>query len=291
MKMVAQRDGLDDAQAQRYVEQTLRWAADAEREAEAVGAEPRPLLTKARREHLERSAAARVWLDDVFEPTHRNENIPQSDPAFMGAAQSNRFNHPRIHMVCQLVAAPSGEFDEGPAGREALLKVAADEAWQARAKARFDPVAARLQLYLDPKDPQGCTLMQKLMRFEQSNADGVVLRIESGGFDLDACAEARKEDGSCASPTWVPEWTREVAKASGPKVLPPFSSRFGFHLVMVLDVREANDPSDPEVASRIRDEIGPKWRYDAFNATLATFREKRTVRIATDLESAASPPP
>lgn len=285
--MVAKRDGLEPAEAELYVEQTLRWVADAERQAAQAGAEPTPLLTDARAEHLRRAAAARVWLDDVFEPAHRVEDIQASDPAFVQAANSSRFKHPRVHVVCQLVAAPSGKF-EGPDATAELIKAAEDEAWRERAKARFDPVAARLKRYMNPSDPQGCTLVRKLMRFEDVEADGVTLRIESGGFDLDACAQPRDADGTCSKPMWASEWSEEVAKASGPQVLPTFSSRFGFHLVMVVEVREASDPSDPDVADEIRTAIGPQWSFDAFQTTLAQFREKRAVRVATDPSAAAA---
>ncbi len=273
--MVAARDDLSQADARAYVDDVIRLAAAAEAERTRVP-DPPDALTEARRRFLRRAAQARVWLHDVFEPTHRAEDIDASDPVLTRALASSKHVHPRVHLLCQLVAVPSG-FDDDRAG---LLAQAADPQWQARAATRFEPVANRLQRYVRADDPQACRLMGKLLRFETQDADGVVLRVETKGFDLDACTR-RAADGTCEEPQWASEWVEQVARAEPPGFIPAFRSRFGHHLVFVLEVLPSQRLEEPDTLATVRTQIRPAWRAALLDAAIDSFRKKWAVRTVS----------
>ena len=270
VQMVAERDGLSSQQARRRVDDTLRLAAAAQ--AETTGAK----LSDTRQAHLRRAAAARLWLKEDFEPRHRVQDIQASDPAFKQAMASQRNVHPKLHAVCQLVVAPTAGEDEGV---DIVLERAKDPAWRARARPMFDAATERLQRYVKPGDPDACALMVRLLRFETQERDGVSLRIEQGGFDLDACAK-EADDGSCAQPQWVPEWTEQVRKGEAAQFLPGFETRFGYHLVYVRDILPNRPADDPETAQAVREAIHPAWQRDSFARYIDAARERKAVRMA-----------
>jgi hypothetical protein len=279
VRMIAERDGVDEAEARARVADTLRLVAAA-REAAAGRAEPVPLVEPGRQEHLERAARARVWLQEDFEPDRQADDIPDGDAMLEQAKATAKFIHPELHLVCQLVAVPTDAKTP-----EEVFAITADEAWMDKARARFDPVADRMQRYVGPRDPEACDLMTKLMRFEQREGDGVTLRVEAQGFDLDACAE-KNADGSCKKPVFVPEWVKEVRAAEPPGFIAPFRTPFGWHLVFVAEILPAHELDDPETAAWLRREIHPQWQRKAFDEYIAQLREQRAVRIA----ASESPP-
>jgi hypothetical protein len=278
VRMVAERDGVDEAQARARVADTLR-AVAAAREAAAVQADEAPLVEPAREEHLRRAALARVWLEDGFEPDHEPQDIPDDAPLLQQAKATARYIHPRLHLLCQLVALPSG-----PGTTEEIFAAAALPAWKDAARARFDPVAQRMQRYVRADDRDACGLMQKLMQFEEHDADGVTLRVEAQAFDLDACAETAA-DGSCREPKFVPEWVEQVRVAEPPGFLPAFSTRFGWHLVFVQEILPERTLDDPQTMSWLRGEVHRQWQHEAFQEYIDRLRELRAVRIAPAAES------
>ncbi len=273
VRMVAERDGVDEAEARERVADTLR-AVAAARRAAAQEPEPAPLVEPTREEHLLRAARARVWLHDDFEPEHGVDAIPDDDPLLAQTKASAKFVHPRLHLLCQLVAVPS----EGTTLAE-MIDIASDPAWMEKARARFEPAAERLQRYVRPEDPDACGLMPKLLRFDQREGDGVTLRIEAQAFDLDACEE-RADDGSCKTPSFLPDWTERVRAAEPPGFIPPFSTRYGWHLVFVQEVLPERSLDDPETIAWLRREVHPRWQHQAFQQYIDRLRERRAVRIA-----------
>ncbi len=275
VRMVAERDGLTDAQARERVADTLRLVAAARDEAARQGADPAELVSETRRAHLLRAARARLWLQTEFEPKHRASDIPRDTPALLQARASPHHVRPRLHRICQLLAVLDGD------DREENLARAQDPAWRARARPVFERAVARAQRYVPDDDPQACDLLGKLLSFDASHVDDVRLRIETGAFDLDACAR-EDPDGTCVEPRWDRDWTEAVGKASGPGFLPPFTTQFGFHLVYVVEILEPRDADDPEVEATIVDAVLPAWRRERLAEILATLRQKRSVRVARE---------
>lgn len=273
VSMVAARDQLDEQAAAHKVADVLRLAKLAQQErANTAQGEPEPLLSPQRSAHIERAALARLWLRAVFEPAHRPEDIELDDPAYLRFAGSSRYVHPQLYMTCQLIAVPTDLKGT------ALLEKAKDPQWQAVAQPLFEATAQRLRRYVDAKDPDACTLMQRMLRFATKEQDGVTLRVESSAFDLDACAEKRP-DGTCAVPTFVPEWVARVRVAEPPQFLPTFLSRFGFHQVLVTKILPAHLPEDPATQTWLRQQVHPGWRFTAFATTLKRLREQHNVRM------------
>jgi hypothetical protein len=269
VQWIADRDGLTFEDARAKVADTLRLVAAARSDAIELSPE--------RREYLRRGALARLWLHTRYEPEHGPEDIPGDDPLLERARADHRHVHPKLHRICQLLAVPAGEHEA-----EEARTIAESEGWRARALRRFEPAAERMRAYVQTRDPQACEEMTGLLRFEQREADDVVLRVESAAFVLDACAQT-DEAGQCRVPRWVPEWVEQVEQAEQvgtPGFLPPFWTRFGRHLVFVLDVMPARELDDPQTEAYLREVTHPAWSRNAFDEEVERLHAKHTVRRA-----------
>ena len=269
----AERDGLDgDAAAQKVRDvHLLAEAARAEREAVV---DPPPLVSDSRARFLRRGALARLWMTEVFEPSHDVDAIPSDDPIYLRALASPLHVRPRLYRLCQIVVVPSG-FDDDREGRFAKAE---DPSWQAVARDRAAAVANRLRRYVTPADPEACALMAKLMRFEPKDDGTVALRVESSAFDLDACAKL-DDAGACVERQFAQEWIDAVRPHTAPGFVPPFSSRFGVHVVFVLEVLPPAAADDPEVIASTKAAILPPWRAAAYDETLDRLRQKWSVKV------------
>jgi hypothetical protein len=272
---VAARDGIDEAAARERVVETLRLVAAAR--AETGTAE----LAPARREHLERTARARIVLHDDFEATHRQEDIAAGDPMLARARSEARFVHPQIQVVCQTIAEPPGRL----AGDE-LAAHTADPAWLARAMERGAELRRHVEWTVPLDDADACDLFARMTVLEGKADDAqVVLRIEGpGGFDLDACAVAPGADGTCAEPRFAPEWVAAVREGDVPGLRGPFATRFGVHLVLVREVMPRNLPDDPGFEDRLREAIHPLWRTKALGEWIAGLRTRHAALVVSGAE-------
>lgn len=274
VEMVAERDGVSAADAQAHIrEVALLWAAARAEQGERV--DPPPLLTEARDRFVRRGALARLWMHDRFEATHGVAEIPDDDPIYARALASPKNVRPRLSMLCQIVAVPAG-FDD----RDAMIEKAKDPQWQATAKTRIDAIADRMQRYVRPEDPQSCRLMGKLMRYEDKD-DGVVkLSVESKAFHLDACI---REDlsGNCLEAKWAAEWVANVRPHTEPGFIPPFQTRFGYHLVFLVQVLEPASADDPATIAATREAVLGPWRAASYDRALDALRKKWAVKVVT----------
>jgi hypothetical protein len=270
---VAARDGVDADEARQRVADVLRLVAAARAEREGID-DPADLVSQHRVAHLERAARARLWLETDFEPKHRPSDIPADHPLLARARTSKRHVHPRVHMICQVIAMPLEELDD-----DARAQRAGDASWRQRAKSVLDPIADRLRRHLPERDAEACKLIQQWVRLEGSTDDDVRLRVESGGFDLEACGE-EADDGSCLRPQFTPRWTEPVSRAEGPGFLPPFFTEFGLHLVYVVDILAPRSLDDPETDAYLREQVHEQWQREQFAAYVQRLREKRAVRLA-----------
>ncbi len=277
VEMVAARDRIARRDAAQHVEDVALLAAAA-RAAQSTQPDPPPLLTGTRARFLRRAALARVWLRDVFEPEHGLDDIPEDDPIFAAALASPKYVRPRLHMLCQLVAVPSGFADD----RDGLLAKADDAQWQALAKARIEPVAERMRRVVRTDDPEACRLMAKLMRFETADDGAVRINVESKAFDLDACSE-RRVDGSCAQPRFAREWVEQVRQHADPGFIPMFQTRFGYHVVFLAKILPAASKDDPATRSAVREAALVPWRAAALDAELTALRKRWAVKVASSL--------
>lgn len=278
VQLVAERDDVSPQRARQYIEDVRRMAAAARKQQGVL--DP---LDEERREHVRRAARARVWLDEDFEPRHRPQDIPSEHPLLQQALGDLRLFHPRLHIVCQLVAKPA-QFED----RDDLVQRAAEPGFKQRAQKALEPVAQRVQRYVPTGDPEACQLANSLMRWMKTERDGVRIDFEQGAFDLDACAKTAP-DGSCIEPALAPEWTEQVRAAQAPGFLPPFETRFGWHLVYVREIAEAHEPPEAEKKQEAAQHIHPKWRAEAFDAYLDQLRKQASVKIAETLEVEGAP--
>jgi hypothetical protein len=270
VEWVAERDGISQEKARRYVEDTLLFVA-ARRE--QTPAEQDDALSQSRLEHLRRQTKAWLWLKRVFEPAHQPKDIPDDAPELVRARTNPKLVHPRLHRLCQIVAVPN---DDDPERRNATAK---SRAWLAATRSLFDRVADRFTKMIHASDPDPCTLMKRLLGFATTETDTVELRFESGAFHLDACARTR-EDGSCAEPRWATEWTERVAQGTSAGFLPVFATRFGLHLVFLVEVLPERTLADPQTDAFLRDEVSSLWRRNRFEARLRQLWEQYAVQVA-----------
>ena len=110
--MVAERDGLPEEDAARRV-RDVHLLADAARAERNTVVDPPPLVTESRSRFLRRGALARLWMTEVFEPSHEADAIPDDDPLYLRALASPLHVRPQLYRLCQVVAVPSGFEDEG----------------------------------------------------------------------------------------------------------------------------------------------------------------------------------
>lgn len=281
VEQVALRDGITVQEARQHVADTLRIVAAARAE-QGDAAEPTALLAPHRRAHLLRAARARLWLESEFEPTHRPDDIPADHPLLVKARNSRKHIHPRIHLVCQVIAMPGEDLE--PGARSART---ADPTWREQAQARLAPLADRLRRSLPADDPDPCELITRWVHLEPRELDDVRFRVESGGFDLKACAEPA-DGGGCKTPQFVPAWTGPVSQAEAPGFLEPFFTEFGLHLVHVVDILPARSLDDPGTDAYLREQVHPRWQREAFETTVHRLREKRAVRMTSPAEDGGS---
>jgi len=269
IEMVAARDGLGHDEARARVVDTLRWAAAA-REAR----EEAPELEQTRRDHLRRTALARLWLTDVFEPQHRVQDIPADDPLVLRARGQKRFVHPELVEVCQVIAVPSDV--EG----DAMLPVVNDPRWRIAALERVHAYARHVRRTVALDDPEACDLFTRNARLERTTFAGGKLRIEGPtGFHLDACAELG-DDGVCKTAQLAPEWVEVVRRSAVPGWVGPFFTRFGVHFVLVTRVLPAQLDSDPDFLDRIRAAVHDAWRSRELGERLQSLRVERAAQLA-----------
>lgn len=271
--MVAQRDGISDAAARQHIEQVGLLSAAAQAERDRL-VDPAPLVSAARERFIRRGALARLWMHDTFEPGHGVEAIAPDDPMLVRALASPKNVRPRLVMLCQVVAVPAGLEDQ-----DALLEQAQDRQWQAAAEARINTVAERLPRYVRPEDPEACRLMATMMRYETRDDGAVKLSVETKAFDLDACAR-KDASGACLEPRWAPEWVEKVRPHTTPGFIEPFRTRFGYHLVFLVQVLEAVPADDPATVLATRESILGPWRAAAYDAELDALRKKWAVKVA-----------
>lgn len=273
---VAARDAVDAEEARQRAADVLRLVAAARdaRPEQPGGNDLDALASPHRVRHLERAARARLWLETDFEPKHRREDIPAEHPLLARARASRKHIHPTVHAICQVIAMPPEALD--PAQREAT---AADPDWRRRARTVLEPVAQRLRRYLPEDDAEPCKQVQRWIRLESSPDDEVRFRVESGGFDLQACAE-RADDGSCETPRFSSAWTEPVSRAEGPGFLPAFFTEFGLHLVYVIEILPPRALDDPDTDDYLRREVHGAWQREAFASYVDRLREKRAIRLA-----------
>lgn len=272
---VAARDGLDDAAARERVAETLRLVAAARADPSAAA------LSDARREHLERTARARLLLEVDFEATHRVEDIGASDPVLARARTEARFVHPALHVVCQVIAEPPGR----PTGDELAAKTS-DPAWRARATERIATLRRHVESTVPLADAEACDLLARRIPLESDTTDAeVVLRGEgAGGFDLDACAVPVGADGTCSEPRFAPEWVAAVRDGDVPGLRGPFATRFGVHLALVREVMPANLPEDPEFETRLREAVHPAWRAKSLGEWIAALRTRHAALVVSGVQ-------
>lgn len=269
---VAVRDGLDEASARERVSDTLRLVAAARADPAAA------TLSAARREHLERTARARLVLELDFEATHRIEDISADDPVLARAKTEARFVHPEIHVVCQVIAEPPGR----PNG-DALEQRTSDPAWRERATERIAELRRHVLDTVPLADAEACDLLARMVPLEGRGDDPeVVLRGEGpGGFDVDACAVAPAADGSCAEPRFAPEWVAAVRTGDVPGLRGPFATRFGVHLALVREVMPAHLPGDPGFETRLREAVHPAWRAKSLGEWIAALRTRHAALVVS----------
>ncbi len=278
---IAARDGLSPEAARARAVDTLRLVA-AGRERHAQGkADPGPVLSPRRAEHLRRAARARLWLSERFEPEHGPQDIPDDDPRLVRARLDPRLVHPEIHVACQVVVEPPPEVT----ALEAKAAITVDPAWREAAQAAAAPLLARIERNVPVGDAEACALVEREVELS-GPAEDPRLQItfsRAGGFDLDACAEL-DEAGACSKPRFDPEWTARVRALAVPGRTAPFFTRFGLHLVQLEQRLPPQPADDPATEQAVRASVLDPWRAEAFDRRLEALGRARTVRLALAAE-------
>jgi hypothetical protein len=295
VEMLMARDGLDEQQAKARAVATLRLVAA--RRAEIAARDQPPTyadeLDPVRREQLERAALVRLWLDEIFEPTHEAEDIPQrviqlnlADPSL-----HRRLFHPELYFVCQALLVPAEKV--GDRHVEPPSEGEAAQQWRAAAEQAFAPFVARVDhIAPDLLETDDCSLLGRLVggseQTLETEAGAVEIRFEQFAF------------APSMVDTFDAEWVAAVtappaagARAVGERrIVGPFPTRFGLHVVVVGNIEPAQladgslPPAELEAAREqlLRNDIEEAWRTDQLLQTLAEIRDRRVVRLSPELE-------
>jgi hypothetical protein len=277
VEMIASRDGITEAEARTQALDTLRlaqaWLDD-------HGGEHQ--LDPDRETHLLASARARLWLREVFEPANGPETI--SDKAMTMARRSKeqtfQVSHGRVHEICQVVVNPGGGEADGVEG----VPIPPDtEEWRRGAQAYADKRFEAIRGWgSDLAKEKGCALMGQLLRAMKDDEDEYNLRFETGGFDLQSQA-------------WVKEFREALLAVDRPGTfVPPFHTKFGYHLVWIAEIHEALRPPgetpESEIEEALREHVLTRWRAQkALPDALTELRRKHVARLAQP--GAPAPPP
>jgi plasmid stabilization system protein ParE len=280
---IAARDGVSETEARERALDQLRLVAA--RRAELAERPTPPAhpddLDDVRREHLEHAAMVRLWLDEVFEPAHTAATIPKrvveqnlADPNL-----TRRLFHPELWFVCQALIMPRETNVRPPSEGEAAA------AWQADAGRSFAPLVARIEPIQDDLiGDQTCGAFGRIVgaseREFESQSGALVIRFEAFAF---APTEASSFDRT---------WVEQVTARAEPRLIGPFSTQFGLHLVMVTKIEPAaladgSLPPEQLAAAReaeLRSELEEAWRADQLQRTLADARDRRVVRLAGEID-------
>jgi hypothetical protein len=287
---IAANENLDADQARERALDRLRLvAARREELAERATAPEHPDdLDPTRREHLERAALVRLWLREVFEPAHTAANIPDrvvaqnlSDPSL-----TRRLFHPELWFVCQALIVPREQGEDGrnlkpPSEGEAAAR------WQADAERAFAPMVARVEAVADDLlGTRDCSVFGRIVgaseRQLETDSGTLTIRFENFAF-------VPEEAAASFDSTWL----EQVTASAEPRVVGPFSTQFGLHLVVVgmIDPAKLADGSLPPqqlAAAReteLRSHLEQPWRADQLQRTLAEARDRRVVRLAAEVST------
>jgi hypothetical protein len=276
VEMIAERDELDEDAAKEKALETLRLAVAYEQARKEESAEFE-LIDPARETHLLRSARARLWLEEDFEPKH----TPADIPADVIAANMNKRGvfHPEIYAICNAIVMPAEMDDEN--GRHALPPD--DPQWWARAEEYMKPIEAALRQYIpDPGQEPNCKFFGKVARLAAPESDDLYLKIEQGGF------------AACKKDRWDPGFVDALCGQKETGWIDGFRTQFGVHFVALLKIDPANEPDDEGKKAYLRERMHAPWQQEAFGEYMERLRAKRTVRYAAGVqesEGAAGPRP
>jgi hypothetical protein len=274
VEMIAKRDDITKDEAKALALDQLRLAAAYEEEVAAQAAES-VLIDPARQRHLLRSARARLWLTEDFEPRHGLDAVPKA--LIDQNIEKRDVFHPRIHWICMAIVMPAETDDEGR-----HFTPPDDEQWWTRARALATTVEERLHRYIPkPQDEPNCDFFGQVARLGNPKTDeDLFLKIEASGLHV------------CARDRWDPLFVEAFCdKVDEPRWVEPFRTQFGVHVAAVIRIDESTQAEGDERRKYLREQLHPPWQAQAFSQYLERLRAKQTVRLAKGLdgEDAAAP--
>lgn len=274
VRMLAERDSIDEEQARERALETLRLAA-AYRETLEAGSAEAVLIEPGRERQLRRSARARLWLEEDFEPKHEPKDLP-GEIIEQNIGLRSVF-HPEVHQLCQVIIQPAEKDPDTGRPRQAPD----DEVWWEAASRYLEPIQQRLERYIpDPSTEPGCEFFGKVARrADDEKNEALALKIEQGGYAV------------CEREFWDEGFSDALCgKAPEPMWVGPFRTRFGLHLVAVVHISPENLPDDEGKRAYLREKMHPNWQKQAFGEYMERLRAKRTVRLGPGLRASKTGP-
>ncbi|GEM_PF-3025536 len=274
--MLAARDGISEPLARQQAVETLRLASARLAHVNLDTPEHNFGISDDRRDHLLRTARARLWLREVFEPTSRAEDIPKS---FLDEKLDHRRTrtlhfHERVLLVCNVLIVPSDKDDDGK--NRTVDK--SDLNWGQRARQAMEPIQAVVNAHqADLQTEKNCDLLFRYLKF--------------AAFSATSEFELRLERFPVVNPDhFTKQFSAQVlAVETRGTIIDPFMTEYGLHLVVVPRVLAANLPDgtapDPELRrlrrEALRDLSHSAWRKSRFEAEIERMRNHRVVRLST----------
>ena len=259
--MIADRNQIDSDAARVLAEDTLRLARSRLRSLSTQrwdAASHTGELSPPHIDNLTRTRAARLWLSEYFESEFGSDDIPEA--IVSENIRSPKYFHKRLHALCNVMMVSSERDDDGRP-----ISAPTSSAWRTLAKDSLLAITTRLRRWLpDPSTERTCKLLKRLVgRHEGTYAAGeLTLRIESGVMDV------------CRRDIWDAGFVDALCQpADTPGWYGPFDTRFGVHMVAVLEVKPERLPNDDERRRFVREAMLEAWRAQKLEKLLSRSRQ------------------
>ncbi len=214
-----------------------------------------------------RATLARLWLTEVFERDHGSESLP----AEAYSAELRRIQFGRVSKLCQVILMPKGL--EG----DALTERTQSAEFREVVRGPANDLTALLRTFVtDNSRTKPCEIFQRVVHTyagprNQNIPEGITIKLESAAMD------------TCNEELWVKPWVDAVCPVEEFSTLDPVWTKYGAHVVTVLDVLPASTLSAEEQDSLAREQATPAWRTKRLAAELERLAQRFDVGMSRDL--------
>jgi len=169
-----------------------------------------------------------------------------------------------------------------------LAKMAENAATRSEIEAEYKRLSDKLTTELEGKKEARA---KHILVKEKSEADRISSKLRNNSESFENLAKEKSIDtvsaqkggdlGYFTKGNMVPEFENKVFSMKVGQTSKPFKSQFGWHIVKLVDVRDAQVPELDEMYNQLKREIS----YKAINEYLTTLKQDLTVELVSTKEA------